>query len=192
MFDSKCPNISSKLYNQKDLFKFILDECFYFLNTNSTSENNDKIAFQFAEDVTETRLDWKPTDITMFFKTIRQRQDIEDFKVFGNKITGIKLSEMIIAYEDIRAEQFETWNKLRWDKDSNKTAISNEGLKQLSEIKARLQTNQTKTYKVSEQDKLIQQWIIDFDKIRNGERFGLVDGKMITTEEYLTIKMNKP
>jgi len=191
VFNSKCPNISSKSYNQKDLFKFISDECCKFLNINSASENNEDIAFQFAEDITETRLDWKPTDIVMFFKTIRQRQDIEEFQVLGNKITGIKLSEMIMAYEELRADQFEVWNKTRWTTPNPEIKVSEVGLKTLAEIKSRLfkEPQKSGTPEESEQNNQVQQWIKDFDRIRAGSKFGEVNGQMMNIDDYLKYKI---
>lgn len=58
----------------------------------------------FAVDIVESRLDWKYQDIEMFFKTIRRRQDLPEFKVMGNKVTILKLNEMLAAYEAMRCD----------------------------------------------------------------------------------------
>lgn len=58
----------------------------------------------FAVDLVESRLDWKYQDIEMFFKTIRRRQDVPEFKVMGNKVTILKLNEMLAAYECLRSD----------------------------------------------------------------------------------------
>lgn len=63
------------------------------------------IAQAFAEDVMEIRLDWKAEDVAVFFKTVRRRQDLPEFKLMGNKITILKLSEMANAFEALRADE---------------------------------------------------------------------------------------
>lgn len=187
VFNAKVPIISSKAYNKRDLFTYIANKCKDFLDENSPTTNNADLSIQFAEDVTETRLDWKPIDIDLLFKTVRQSQHIESFKVYGGRITSLKLGEMVTAYEDLRSQQFEVWNKTRWTTPNPEVKVSEVGLKTLAEIKSRLfkEPQKSRTPEESEQNKLVQQWIKDFDRIRAGSKFGEVNGQMMNIDEYL-------
>lgn len=60
-----------------------------------------------ASDLIATRDDWRAADILNFFKFIRQRQDLEGIRVFGNTITIPKLMEMVSVYEYHRADAIE-------------------------------------------------------------------------------------
>ena len=77
--------------------------CFAWLNINSPSPDNAGYSRQFTDVIMETRLDWKPEDIELFFKTVISRQDLDDFKIMGNRITAVKLCSMLPQYEELRA-----------------------------------------------------------------------------------------
>lgn len=89
------------------IIESIYVRCVTFLTINSNGDNTGLIARQFAQDIFETRPDWKTEDIDYFFKFIRQRQDIPECKIFGNKITGIKLMELAVIYEDYKSQERE-------------------------------------------------------------------------------------
>ena len=73
-----------------------------FFKVNFPDANTSEVASQFAVDILETRPDWTLYDVIYFFKFIRQRQDLDELKVFGNafKITPIVLSKFLSVYEE--------------------------------------------------------------------------------------------
>ncbi len=75
-----------------------------FLLANFPESQIDATATQFSSDIVELRRDWILDDIIMFFKFIRQRQDIAELKTYGGKITAIKLLEFSGFYENERCE----------------------------------------------------------------------------------------
>ena len=94
--------------------------CYMFLKINSTGDNHDIISQQFAGDIILTRPDWKLPEVKVFFDVIRQRQDKECFKIMGNKITSLKLSEMVGCFDAmIRAELREAKAKVHLKEDSS-------------------------------------------------------------------------
>ena len=74
----------------------------WFFKVNFPDANTSEVASQFAVDIVETRPDWTLYDVIYFFKFIRQRQDLDELKVFGNafKITPIVLSKFLSMYEE--------------------------------------------------------------------------------------------
>lgn len=75
-----------------------------FLQANFPESVIDATSMQFAQDITELRRDWILDDIILFFKFVRQRQDIAELKTYGAKITSIKLLEFTKFYEDERCD----------------------------------------------------------------------------------------
>lgn len=69
----------------------------------------DATATQFAQDIVELRRDWVIDDIIMFFKFIRQRQDIPELKTYGSKMTVVRLLEFSAIYESERCDVKETF-----------------------------------------------------------------------------------
>jgi hypothetical protein len=89
-----------------EFLKLAYKQCYQFLLLLDMDEEKAKLIAQtFATDILETRDTWKIEDVVMFFKTVRQRQDVPEFQLMGNKITILKLSEMVFAYEGIRADE---------------------------------------------------------------------------------------
>lgn len=95
-----CYNIKSEGEILKQVFK--LTQRFLMVNFPDTSI--DLTASQFSQDIIALRRDWNLDDIVMFFKFIRQRQDIPELKTYGAKITTIKLLEFSGYYENERCE----------------------------------------------------------------------------------------
>ncbi len=60
-----------------------------------------------ASDLIDTRWSWKAADFINLFKFLRQRQDIEELRVFGNQLTMPKFMELVSVYENYRAMEFE-------------------------------------------------------------------------------------
>lgn len=75
-----------------------------FLMVNFPETAIDLTASQFSQDIIALRRDWNLDDIIMFFKFIRQRQDIPELKTYGGKITAIKLIEFSNYYENERCD----------------------------------------------------------------------------------------
>ncbi len=87
-----------------ELIKSIFKLTQRFLLANFSDSQIDATANQFALDIIDLRRDWNLDDIIMFFKFIRQRQDIPELKTYGGKITAIKLIEFSGIYENERCE----------------------------------------------------------------------------------------
>jgi hypothetical protein len=104
---SKEKNLFTLANNQiteLELIKSIFKLTQRFLLANFSDSQIDATANQFALDIIDLRRDWNLDDIIMFFKFIRQRQDIPELKTYGGKITAIKLIEFSGIYENERCE----------------------------------------------------------------------------------------
>jgi hypothetical protein len=196
VFTSPNKVINSDTYDKATIFTFISQYCFKFLSINSPDVNNDSIADQFAEDVTETRLDWKPEDVVYFFKFIRQRQDIPELNVMGNKITAIKLNSWLPIYDEYRSEEKEHHNKKMFQQNSNESKPANpEGLKRIASILKTIvkpvDAELTKPTEQTEANKQVQEWIKEFDNLRkdNGyKRFVEYDGIFMNIDDFILHK----
>lgn len=87
-----------------ELIKSIFKLTQRFLLANFSDSQIDATANQFALDIIDLRRDWNLDDIIMFFKFIRQRQNIPELKTYGGKITAIKLIEFSNYYENERCD----------------------------------------------------------------------------------------
>jgi hypothetical protein len=97
--------------NESELLSSISKLTKRFIDVNFGGENSTDIALQFSIDIVEVRPDWNILDILNFFKFIRQRQDLPENKIFGNKINSIKLMELTAVYEENKAIAREIWQK---------------------------------------------------------------------------------
>lgn len=82
-----------------------------FISVNFPDVDAAGVSVQFAVDVINVRPDWNMLDILNFFKFIRQRQDLPENKIFGNKITPLKLMELTAGYENQKSIAREIWHK---------------------------------------------------------------------------------
>ena len=88
------------------MFRIIFTHTRRFLELMDVDADKAKmIAEAFGTDVLDCRDDWNEADVVMFFKTIRQRQDIEDFSFKFRKINIVTLNEMAAAYDGVRADE---------------------------------------------------------------------------------------
>jgi len=92
------------LKSEEQILKHVFLLTQRFLMVNFPDTVIDLTASQFAQDIIALRRDWNLDDIIMFFKFIRQRQDIPELKTYGGKITAIKLLEFSNYYENERCE----------------------------------------------------------------------------------------
>lgn len=97
--------------DERKLLQSIMKLTEMFLKTNFTDCETENIALQFAVDLTDLRSDWSLLDVLHFFKFVRQRQDLPENKIFGNKISPIKLMELTAVYEENKAIARENWKK---------------------------------------------------------------------------------
>ena len=97
--------------NESELLSSISKLTKRFIEVNFVGENSTDIALQFSIDIVEVRPDWNLLDILNFFKFIRQRQDLPGCKIFGNKISPIKLIELASVYEENKSIAREIWHK---------------------------------------------------------------------------------
>ena len=197
IFKSQLPVLSSDKYTRMEVEAFITAQCLKFLQVNSPDASNHLLAEQFAEDVMETRLDWKPEDINMFFRFIRQRQDLPQCRIYGNKITGIKLSELITVYEDHRAEERESF--INSQKEQEKAPMNLTVLHALNNVLNKFKPVESKPREETESEKLIKSWVAEFDKIYNAKyrdtkdsiRFIIQNGKKMNIDQWLKFKMEE-
>lgn len=201
VFKSENKVISSPVYDKAELALYINKVCFAWLNINSPSPDNAGYSRQFTDVIMETRLDWKPEDIELFFKTVISRQDLDDFKIMGNRITAVKLCSMLPQYEELRAIERENHYKTTY-----KPEITEKGnvdyQKYTKKILKRLNTNKYEYAPVGRTDKA-QEWIRDFDKLYNERlktdplceeekmRFVIIDGGKMGLDDYLKYRLGK-
>jgi len=97
--------------DERKLLQSIMKLTQRFISVNFPDVNAQDVSLQFAVDITESRPDWNLIDILHFFKFIRQRQDLPENKIFGNKITPLKLMELTAGYEENKSIAREIWQK---------------------------------------------------------------------------------
>lgn len=83
-----------------ELLKNIMALTARFIKMNFPDSDSQEVAMQFAVDVKDARPDWGILDILNFFKFIRHRQDLEECRVWGNKISPMKLMSLAVVYEE--------------------------------------------------------------------------------------------
>lgn len=101
-----------------------------FIKANLDQDNAGGIALQFSSDIIEGEPTWKLADVIMFFKFIRQRQDIPELKIYG-KLTALRLMELKAVYEDHRAiEREDQYNKKKseWKDPRQRSGLSGPGI----------------------------------------------------------------
>lgn len=185
--------------------------CFNFLKINSTGDNHDSISQQFAGDTILTRPDWKLTEVKIFFDVVRQRQDLECFRVMGNKITSLKLSEMAGCFDAIiRADLRESMAKINLNDDSNpvdlkgkfdniykhldslkpKKVIVNHSMRSQEEKDFEERVKNATSYSVTEDHfaKFDELWKKEERRNANNERVILIDDKLMTSIDYFAFK----
>lgn len=219
VIESPEPNfqrLSKEYYN--DAIGVIAGKTTIFLNINSTGDNNAEIAYQFAGDLLSTRPDWKIEEIDFFFKFIRTRQDIPELKLFGNKITGLKLMEFVSVYEDYRSQEREEYLRKKHKTEPRQIESAKADpstIKAHIEAIGELLKPQKKEYFKSTNkeennidskliasidndsiNKRIQKIMIDFDELakeieqdKNEKRVVFVNGIMMNTEQYLQYRL---
>lgn len=97
--------------DEKSLLESIMKLTQRFISVNFPEVSAVDVSLQFAVDIMESRPDWNLLDILHFFKFIRQRQDLPENKIFGNKITPLKLMELTAGYEENKSIAREIWHK---------------------------------------------------------------------------------
>lgn len=168
-----------------------------FLVTYSTGEQQATTSVQFAKDILNTRPDWKIADVDMLFTFIRTRQDLPECRIFGNKITGIKLMELVAVYEAERADELVKYHKSK----SLNTFIDafvgcdnvNEHFKKIMDMCRPTPKEHTAT----RVDDRVKRAMDDFDRMYDesnqlggGIRTILVCGKRMDLDQYLNYRLN--
>lgn len=97
--------------DEKKLLEYVMKLTQRFISVNFPDSSAVDIALQFAVDIVDMRPDWNILDVLYFFKFIRQRQDLPENKIFGNKISPIKLTELTAVYENNKSIAREIWHK---------------------------------------------------------------------------------
>ncbi len=107
--------------DERKLLDYVMKLTQRFITVNFPEVNAVDISLQFAVDIVDIRQDWNLLDILNFFKFIRQRQDLPENKIFGNKITPIKLIELTAVYENNKSIAREIWHKNEISKEVHGT-----------------------------------------------------------------------
>jgi len=98
--------------NERELLQSIMKLTERFVRVNFPDVSAQDVSLQFSVDIIENRPDWNLLDILNFFKFIRQRQDIPENKIFGNKISPLKLMELTAVYENHKSIAREQWHRM--------------------------------------------------------------------------------
>ena len=200
--NSPMPVISSSKWEQSFINRFIVDATLRFLMANSetTNEQNVIIADQFATDIMETRQDWRPDDVVYFFKFFRQRKDIPENCVIGNRITNDRLMQSVYAYEAERADERVKVYKAKYEEKETDKMPSCESAKSIvAEIKNRINAQQAQQFakrELTDEEKLHQSIFSHFDDlfkadpvIRSGMRFVNYAGEVMSQEMFLAYNL---
>lgn len=83
-------------------------------------------ANRIAADLIETRPSWKAADFINLCKFLRQRQDIQELKVYG-QITFEKFVSNIAVYEDYRAQEMEAYHAKKKGEHNNSVSERGQG-----------------------------------------------------------------
>lgn len=201
--NSKYPVISNQYWDVKLLAKNIYDRCILFLQINSenSTEMNIAISKQFAEDIIETRLDWRIEDIDYFFKFFRRRKDIPECCVMGNKITLDKLMQVVGAYEMERANEKVMDLKAKYSEPNEPILPTPVGSNPvIAEIYERLKPKEIEysQREKSDAELLIQDYMREFDELymRNpvevrGKRFVEIENRMMEINDFLDYRLSQ-
>lgn len=170
------------------------------VNSENTQQANELIAAQFAADIIETRLDWRIEDIKYFFKFFRQRKDIPECCILGNKITADKLMQAVNAYEVERADERAKTYKTKYVEPNEPLPLSKEAIEIINEIKQRNIKPYDYTVKdYSGDDKVINDIMREFDEIFKqadtgttikGKRLINHNGVIMDAEQFVKWKLN--
>lgn len=107
---SQEPNFKAimKRGDERKLVKAIMGIASIFMVDNFPEQSNkNDIAVQFAQQIIKREPTWEIGDAINFFNFIQMRQDLDALKIFGNRITPIRLMEMVATYDEYKAEEHE-------------------------------------------------------------------------------------
>lgn len=208
VFESPLPVISSKRFNRNDLHEFIALQTINFLELIQPGDKtNAPTAAVFADDIIHTRYDWRIEDVIYFFQFIRRRQDLSDLNIFGNRLTIIRLNQMVNSYEMARcdnrvnylSEKYNAKNEIDIYEVRNLTSTPEQVSSHISKITESLKTHKTRlneSFPKSDTEILHQSLLCEFDtlfqscgQIKNGIRFVKLKNKFLTIEEYCNKKI---
>lgn len=65
------------------------------------------VGADFASDIIDREPTWTLQDVVLFFKFVRQRQDIEALQVQKNKLSSMQMMKWVPIYEEHKAEERE-------------------------------------------------------------------------------------
>lgn len=171
-----------------------------FLTLNSTGENIPAIARQFAQDIIETRPDWKVEDVQYLFKFIRQRQDLPVCNVFGHKITPLKLMELVVVYENEKSAARELKHKIEHTVEQLPPVDPGTVSRNIKAIIESMPVKVRPQVQASVVDPKIAEAMAEFDRLYNdsmtvinivGERFIRFDNHMMNCEAFIIRYLNK-
>lgn len=129
------------------------------------------VSLMFAEDIVDTRPDWKSNDIDLFFKFIRRAQGNQEDKLFG-KISILWLNQMIPKYEDYKSEEREKMHqelkRSTPDELPAKSEKTEEYIKSLKQILShnKPEKKEAASSPITEQQKRHNVWMRNFDKVK--------------------------
>lgn len=187
--------------DERQLLQSVMKLTQRFISVNFPDVNAQDVSLQFAVDITESRPDWSLLDILNLFKFIRQRQDLPENKIFGNKISPIKLMELTAVYEEHKAIAREIFLKDETSKQIYGTQEQRLMLGQGKEnelpkdtrfcelAKKLLDNEKEKTDKIYENAKSTKKFLQDLEIHWNKQMKLVEEGRI--TEEQAIINHNK-
>lgn len=171
------------------------------VNSENTQQANELIAAQFAADIIETRLDWRIEDIKYFFKFFRQRKDIPECCIMGNRITADKLMQVVGAYEVERSNEKVMLIKKKYAEPNEPISPVAVGTNPvIQEIYSRLSPAPVEftAKELSEDDKKINEIMREFDEIfkrqddgKKGKRVIIYYGSVFDADQFVKYKLSK-
>lgn len=79
----------------------------FFTDNFPEQDNTSDLAFLFSQQIIKREPTWEVGDAVNFFNFIQMRQDLPELKIYGNRITPIRLMEMVSVYNEHKAIEME-------------------------------------------------------------------------------------
>ena len=122
----------------------------------------------FAELIITGYPHWKLADVSNFFKWFLQNQHIGELQITGNKITYLKLAQVIPLYELNRIDVILSKNSTSGDNNTNRTGVSVEAKKVIGQILNRIKPAygiRELSAEELEQQRITTSILAEFDKL---------------------------
>lgn len=157
-------------------------------------KQNEQTAEVFADDILETRPDWRPEDVMLFCKYIRQ----EGGAVNTRTLNVLQLTDLLAGYEDRRSEQRELMYREQKQKflEADRTPATPIAEQHLRELRERLEGPKAAIPKHSDTEPLeiknrVNGFVADFHNGKDKDGFINHNGYDLTLDDYIQIRLNE-